>query len=136
VKFLRWIIGGVLAGIIKIATGLLFHDVIFGAAYVENIYRAYPAQTTHMALLSIGAGLLFALMYWIFGRCVPGAGAARGFMFGLVIWVGVAFAATVAVAIRVNIPPAAAWAWLLESLVWFAGGGALVGLAFGKTVAR
>jgi hypothetical protein len=140
VRFLRWIVAGVVAGILKIGTGFLFHDAIFGASYADPallaVRRTYPAMMTHMALLSVAAGLLFALLYWTLSRALPGAAALRGFIFGALVWFGVVLAATLSVVLWVNMPAATAWAWILDSLVWCPLAGTLVGLIMGKAEAR
>lgn len=139
-RFLRWIVAGVVAGILKIGTGFLFHDAIFGASYADpghlGVWRHYPAMMTHMALLSVAAGLLFALLYWTLSRALPGAAALRGFVFGALVWFGVVLASTLSVVLWVNMPAATAWAWILDSLVWCPLAGTLVGLILGKVEAR
>lgn len=139
-RFLRWIVAGVVAGILKIGTGFLFHAAIFGASYADPgrlaVWRTYPAMMTHMALLSVAAGLLFALLYWTLSRALPGAAALRGFIFGALVWFGVVLASTLSVVLWVNMPAATAWAWILDSLVWCPLAGTLVGLILGKAEAR
>ncbi len=139
-RFLRWIVAGVFAGILKIGTGFLFHAAIFGAAYDDPahlaVLRAYPAQMTHMALLSVAAGLLFALLYWALSRALPGPAALRGLMFGALVWFGVVLTTTLSVVLWVNMPAGAAWAWILDSLVWCPLAGILVAVIMGKAEAR
>jgi hypothetical protein len=140
VRFLRWIVAGVVAGILKIGTGFLFHEALFGAAYDDPahlaVLRAYPAQMTHMALLSVAAGLLFALLYWALSRALPGPAALRGLMFGALVWFGVVLTTTLSVVLWVNMPAGAAWAWILDSLVWCPLAGILVAVILGKGEAR
>jgi hypothetical protein len=140
VNFLRWFVGGTVAGLLKIATGFIFHGAIFGAAYDDPtrlaVWRTYPAQMTHMALLSVGAGLLLALSYWPLRRALPRPGALAGLLYGLLLWAGAALALTLSFVLWVNMPAGAAWAWVLESLVWLSIAGTLVGLIFGKPGAR
>ncbi len=139
-RFLRWIVAGVVAGILKIGTGFLFHDAIFVASYTDpahlGVWRHYPAMMTHMALLSVAAGLLFALLYWTLSRALPGAAALRGFIFGALVWFGVLLASILSVVLWVDMPAGAAWAWILDSLVWCPLAGTLVGLILGKVEAR
>lgn len=139
-RYLRWIVAGVVAGILKIGTGFLFHAAIFGASYADParlaVWRTYPAMMTHMALLSVAAGLLFALLYWTLSRALPGAAALRGFIFGGLVWFGVVLASTLSVVLWVNMPAGVAWAWILDSLVWCPLAGTLVGLILGKVEAR
>ncbi len=139
-RYLRWIVAGVVAGILKIGTGFLFHAAIFGASYADParlaVWRTYPAMMTHMALLSVAAGLLFALLYWTLSRVLPGPAALRGFIFGCLVWFGVVLASTLSVVLWVDMPAGAAWAWILDSLVWCPLAGTLVGLILGKAEAR
>lgn len=139
-SFVRWIIGGVLAGLIKIGTGVLFHAAIFGASYADPahlaVWRTYPAIMTHMALLSVAAGLLFAMLYWAINRALPGPAALRGLIFGGLVWLGVVLASTLSVILWVNMPAATAWAWILDSLVWCPLAGTIIGLILGKSQAR
>jgi hypothetical protein len=133
-RYLRWMVAGVVAGILKIGTGFLFHQAIFVASYLEPehiaVWREYPGMMTHMALLSIAAGLLFALLYWAFSRALPGPAALRGLIFGALL------ATTLSVILWVNMPAGAAWAWILDSLVWCTLAGVLVGVILGKAEAR
>jgi hypothetical protein len=139
-RYLRWMVAGVVAGILKIGTGFLFHQAIFVASYLEPehiaVWREYPGMMTHMALLSIAAGLLFALLYWAFSRALPGPAALRGLIFGALVWFGVVLATTLSVILWVNMPAGAAWAWILDSLVWCTLAGVLVGVILGKAEAR
>jgi hypothetical protein len=140
VRFLKWIVAGIVAGILKIGTGLLFHEAIFGASYVDPahlaVWRNYPAMMTHTALLSVAAGLLFALLYWTLSRALPGPAALRGFIFGALVWFGVVLASTLSVILWVNMPAPTAWAWILDSLVWCPLAGTVTGLILGKSEAR
>jgi hypothetical protein len=140
VNILRWFIAGAVTGLLKIATGFLFHGAVFGAAYDDPtrlaVWRAYPAQMTHMALLSVAAGLLLALSFWFVRRTLPGPPALKGLLFGSILWAGSALALTLSFILWVNMPAAAAWAWLLDSLVWLPLAGTLIGLIFGKSTAR
>jgi hypothetical protein len=140
VRYLRWVVAGVVAGLLKIGTGFLFHAAIFGASYTDPghlaVWRTYPAMMTHTALLSVAAGLLFALLYWTMSRALPGPAALRGLLFGGLVWVGVVLATTLSFVLWVNMPAGTAWAWILDSLVWCPLAGVLVGLILGKAEAR
>lgn len=139
-NILRWLIAGAVTGLLKIGTGFLFHGAVFGAAYDDPtrlaVWRAYPAQMTHMALLSVAAGLLLALSFWLVRRTLPGPPALKGLLFGSILWAGSALALTLSFILWVNMPAAAAWAWILDALVWLPLAGTLIGLIFGKSTAR
>ncbi len=138
--FLKWLIAGVVAGILKIATGLLFHVAIFGASYDDPgrlaVWRVYPAQMTHMVLLAVAAGLLLAAVYQPLSRALAGPAALRGLSFGILIWLGVALAATLSIVMWVNMSATTAWAWLLDSFVWLPVAGTLIGVIRGVPPAR
>ncbi len=89
-KIIRGVVAGVVWGIIGQFFGWLVYGVLFAAYWDKTSSFWRPMESLYwklgMPLTGIFSGLLVALAYAILYKGIPGTGATRGLVFGLILW--------------------------------------------------
>lgn len=140
-KLLRWIIAGIVTGLVVNGSGFLFNMVLFSKAYTDPTYLAIwktdPNWMLWCVLLAFGFSFAMALFYALVYRGIPGRSPGlKGLLFGVFAWLFLTIPAYLMNYIFINIPPLAMMAWILDSFVHSVLGGFLIGIIYGHSLER
>lgn len=89
-KVIRWLIAGVVAAVLSHVTGGFLLHVIwaqFCEGARQNLRFAGAVPWGWIVLLQLFGGWLFALIYALFYKGLPGRGIRKGVSYGFFIWV-------------------------------------------------
>jgi hypothetical protein len=130
----KWILGGVVFGIITWIIGMLF-GAASGGLYTGPIWRAMTGAGfwSLIFVVHIIGGLLFALMYAFLHRGVPcRSGVAKGAFFGFLIFIGATLLGLAMTYAFVNIGILIILLWAISSLVSYVVAGLALGAIYNK----
>lgn len=84
----KWLLAGVIVASISYFVNALF-TIIFKNFYAQTPELLKPLGNTWLMQILLGnfsSGLIYALMFTVLQRGIPGRGVTKGFFLGLLLW--------------------------------------------------
>ncbi|MBI2890835.1 MAG: hypothetical protein HYY13_08620 [Nitrospirae bacterium] len=89
-KTTRGIVGGLVFGVISELAGWLVYGVLFASAMEQTAGIWRPMDSAYwrigMPLTDLFSGLMVALGFAVLHKGIPGEGAKKGVIYGLILW--------------------------------------------------